>query len=68
MGLVAPYMTLVLEDAGQREDTPREVPNKLCYVLEIGAPDARCENYLPALGGGLSGGAAPTSSWPLRGP
>ncbi len=36
--LVAPYLTLLREEAGQREHGLHEVFNGLRYVLETGAP------------------------------
>lgn len=36
--LVAPYLTLVREDAGQREHPLREVFNGLRYIVKTGAP------------------------------
>ena len=36
--LVAPYLTLVREDAGQRAHPLREVFNGLRYVVKTGAP------------------------------
>ncbi|TXN57286.1 transposase, partial [Methylobacterium sp. WL2] len=36
--LVAPYLTLLREDAGQREHSLREVFNGLRYVVKTGAP------------------------------
>ena len=36
--LVAPYLTLLPEEAGQREHSLREVFNGLRYVIKTGAP------------------------------
>ena len=36
--LVAPYLTLLREDAGQREHSLHEVFNGLRYVVKTGAP------------------------------
>jgi transposase len=36
--LVAPYLTLLLEDAGQRAHPFREVFNGLRYIVKTGAP------------------------------
>jgi transposase len=45
--LVAPYLTLLREDAGQREDSLREVFNGLRYVVQTGAPWRWMPNDLP---------------------
>ncbi|EHL97849.1 transposase, IS4 family [Acetobacteraceae bacterium AT-5844] len=45
--LVAPYLTLPPEDAGQREHTLREVFNGLRYVIKTGAPWRWIPNDLP---------------------
>ncbi len=45
--LVAPYPTLVREDAGQREHRLREVFNGLSYVVKTGAPWRWMPNDLP---------------------
>jgi transposase len=45
--LVAPYLTLLPEDAGQREHTLREVFNGLRYVIKTGAPWRWMPNDLP---------------------
>ncbi|WP_284246680.1 IS5 family transposase [Methylobacterium haplocladii] len=45
--LVAPYLTLVREDAGQREHPLREVFNGLRYVVKTGAPWRWMPNDLP---------------------
>src|SRR4051812_26396245 len=37
-GLVAPYLTLLPEEAGQREHALREVFNGLRYIIKTGAP------------------------------
>ena len=44
---VAPYLTLLPEDAGQREHTLREVFNGLRYVIKTGAPWRWMPNDLP---------------------
>jgi transposase len=36
--LVTPYLTLLAEDAGQRQHPPGEVFNGLCYIVKTGAP------------------------------
>lgn len=45
--LVAPYLTLLPEDAGQREHPLREVFNGLRYVVKTGAPWRWMPNDLP---------------------
>ena len=45
--LVAPYLTLLPEDAGQREHSLREVFNGLRYVVKTGAPWRWMPNDLP---------------------
>jgi transposase len=45
--LVAPYLTLLPENAGQREHTLREVFNGLRYVIKTGAPWRWMPNDLP---------------------
>ena len=45
--LVAPYLTLLREDAGQREHSLREVFNGLRYVVKTGAPWRWMPNDLP---------------------
>jgi hypothetical protein len=40
--LVVPYLTLLPENAGQREHALREVSNGLRYVIKTGAPGAEC--------------------------
>jgi transposase len=45
--LVAPYLTLLPEDARQREHTLREVFNGLRYVIKTGAPWRWMPNDLP---------------------
>ena len=45
--LVAPYLTLLPEDAGQREHALREVFNGLRYVIKTGAPWRWMPNDLP---------------------
>ena len=45
--LVAPYLALLPEDAGQREHTLREVFNGLRYVIKTGAPWRWMPNDLP---------------------
>ena len=46
-GLVAPYLTLLAEDAGQREHSLREAFNGLRYILKTGAPWRWMPNDLP---------------------
>ena len=45
--LVAPYLTLMPEDVGQREHALREVFNGLRYVIKTGAPWRWMPNDLP---------------------
>ncbi len=45
--LVAPYLTLLPEDAGQREHSLREVFNGLRYIVKTGAPWRWMPNDLP---------------------
>ena len=45
--LVAPYLTLLREDAGQREHSLRAVFNGLRYVVKTGAPWRWMPNDLP---------------------
>src|ERR1700712_3549889 len=45
--LVAPYLTLLPEQAGQREHSLREVFNGLCYIVKTGAPWRWMPNDLP---------------------
>ena len=45
--LVAPYLTLLTEDAGQREHSLREAFNGLRYILKTGAPWRWMPNDLP---------------------
>ena len=45
--LVAPYLTLLSEDAGQREHSLREVFNGLRYIVKTGAPWRWMPNDLP---------------------
>lgn len=45
--VVAPYLTLLPEDAGQREHSLREVFNGLRYVVKTGAPWRWMPNDLP---------------------
>ncbi len=45
--LVAPYLLLQREDAGQREHDLREVFNGLRYIVKTGAPWRRMPNDLP---------------------
>jgi transposase len=45
--LVAPYLTLQREDAGQREHSLREVFNGLRYIVKTGAPWRWMPNDLP---------------------
>ncbi|MGE4305186.1 MAG: IS5 family transposase [Novosphingobium sp.] len=46
-GLIAPYLTLQREDAGQREHSLREVFNGLRYIVKTGAPWRWMPNDLP---------------------
>src|SRR3954467_15655627 len=45
--LVAPYLTLLCEEAGQRQHSLREVFNGLRYVIKTGAPWRWMPNDLP---------------------
>jgi transposase len=45
--LVAPYLTLLPEEAGQREHSLREVLNGLRYIIKTGAPWRWMPNDLP---------------------
>ena len=45
--LVAPYLTLLPEEAGQREHSLREVFNGLRYIIKTGAPWRWMPNDLP---------------------
>src|SRR5688572_15810843 len=45
--LIAPYLTLLREEAGQREPSLREVFNGLRYVVKTGAPWRWMPNDLP---------------------
>src|SRR5690242_7135875 len=45
--LVAPYLTLLPEEAGQREHCLREVFNGLRYIIKTGAPWRWMPNDLP---------------------
>ena len=45
--LVAPYLCLLPEDAGQREHPLREVFNGLRYIIKTGAPWRWMPNDLP---------------------
>src|SRR4051812_49519830 len=46
-GLVAPYLTLLCEEAGQRQHSLREVFNGLRYIIKTGAPWRWMPNDLP---------------------
>jgi len=46
-GLVAPYLTLLSEDAGQRRYTLREVFNALRWIVRAGAPWRMLPNDFP---------------------
>jgi transposase len=46
-GLVAPYLTLLPEEAGQRQHSLREVFNGLRYIIKTGAPWRWMPNDLP---------------------
>jgi transposase len=73
--LAAPYLTLLPEDARQREHSLREVFNGLRYVVKTGAPWRWMPNDLPPSGfarspGGMSAaltGAAVSISRPSAG-
>ena len=45
--LIAPYLTLLTEDAGQREHSLRDVFNGLRYIVKTGAPWRWMPNDLP---------------------
>lgn len=45
--LVVPYLTLLPEEAGQREHSLREVFNGLRYIVKTGAPWRWMPNDLP---------------------
>ena len=45
--LVAPYLTLLPENAGQRSYPLREVFNRLCYIVKTDAPCRWMPNDLP---------------------
>lgn len=45
--LLAPYLTLLPEDAGQREHSLREAFDRLRYIVETGAPWRWTPNDLP---------------------
>ena len=67
--LVAPYLTLLPEAAGQREHALREVFNGLRYVIETGAPWRWMLNELPPWAADYQqarAGGQPTASklWP----
>jgi transposase len=47
MGLVAPYVTLMTEDAPQRTHKLREVFNGLHWIVRAGAPWRMMPNDLP---------------------
>ena len=49
--LVVPYLTLLREDAGQREHSLREVFNGLRYVVKNGIPWRAMPHDLPPLAG-----------------
>ncbi|MFD3006597.1 transposase, partial [Thermus tengchongensis] len=51
--LVAPYLTLMREDAPQREYPLREVFNALRWIVRTGAPLRMLPHDFPPLGGGL---------------
>ncbi len=44
--LVAPYLTLMSEEAPQRDYKLRELFNALRYVIRYGSPGARCRTIL----------------------
>ena len=46
---VAPYLTLMTEDAPQREHSLREVFNGLCWLVRAGSPWRMMPNDLPAM-------------------
>src|SRR3954469_11367510 len=45
--LVAPYLTLLAQEAGQRQHSLREVFNGLRYIIKTGAPWRWMPNDLP---------------------
>ncbi|WP_375600801.1 transposase [Novosphingobium sp. MD-1] len=49
--MIAPYLTLKREDAGQREHSLREVFNGLFYIVKTGAPWRWMPNDLPPWAG-----------------
>jgi hypothetical protein len=59
---LAPYLTLMTEDAPQRVYDLREVFNALRYVMRTGCPWRYLPNDFP-LGGGLSADRVPTPAW-----
>src|SRR6476620_4915958 len=64
--LVAPHLTLLREDAGQREHSVREVFDGSALRGEDGCAVARDARPSPALGSRLSAGAALAGGWLLR--
>ena len=54
--LVAPYLTLLTEEAGQREHSLREAFNGLRYILKTGAPWRWIPSDLPPCISRLSAG------------
>src|SRR6266581_816669 len=64
---IAPYLTLMTEDAPQRHHELRELFNGLRYVVKTGAPWRWMPNDLPALGSGLPAEPALAAGRLLRG-
>ena len=54
---VAPYLTVLPQDAGQRTYSLREVYKGLRWIVRAGAPWRLMPNDLPCLQGGLSANA-----------
>ena len=44
---VAPYLTLMSEEAPQRDHSLREVFNDLCWIVHAGVPGRMMPNDLP---------------------
>ena len=64
--LVAPYLLLQREDAGQREHNPREVFNGLRYIVKTGAVAVDAERSA-APGGSVPADASVAGGGLLRG-
>ena len=56
--LCAPYLTLMKEDAPQREHPLRELFNGLRWLVRAGCPWRLLPHDLPPLGGGAAADAA----------